>query len=213
MGQDILENIGCFSKRCFEYYYGQFGSSPVFISRSCKLVSDHVAGPMTTQVYEFWPSDLEALFRIASVPRRTPPPSDPNCDANAGGHGFAPGITSPARDIAYSIEQRSADLQVNAITEVKTGTKIPATGAIEAARSTEIPFTAVTDAESRVVLLVRRFGVRRHLPNGRIVFLESASGNLYRPRGRRAGPCGGRNTHRHPSGQMSMAIRSRLTTS
>jgi penicillin-binding protein 1C len=108
-------------------------------------------GPMTTQVYEFWPSDLEALFRIASVPRRIPPRGDPNCGGDAGGRGFAPAITSPARGIAYSIEQTSADLQVNATSEVKAGMQIPASGAIETARDTEIPFTAVTDAESRVV--------------------------------------------------------------
>jgi penicillin-binding protein 1C len=105
---------------------------------------------MTTQVYEFWPSDLEALFRTASVPRRTPPPSDPNC-GDAGGHGFAPAITSPAHGIAYSIDQASAAVQVNAITKAKTSPETPATGASDAACNTEIPFTAVTDAESRVV--------------------------------------------------------------
>ncbi len=29
MDQDILRNIDCFTKRCFEDYYGHFGGSPV----------------------------------------------------------------------------------------------------------------------------------------------------------------------------------------
>ena len=33
MDQDILGNIGCFTKRCFEDYYGHFGGSPV--TRTC----------------------------------------------------------------------------------------------------------------------------------------------------------------------------------
>jgi penicillin-binding protein 1C len=63
--------------------------------------------PTITQVYEFWPSDLEKLFRTASVPRRTPPPIDPNC-GDVGSHGFAPAISSPARGITYSTDQARA---------------------------------------------------------------------------------------------------------
>lgn len=76
-----------------------------------------------TRVVEFWPSDLLKLFRTAGVPRRTPPPLDPDCKKVASG-GLAPLISSPSRGVTYTVERSGA---------------------------TEIPFTAVTDADSRVV--------------------------------------------------------------
>jgi len=80
-------------------------------------------GPSLNRVFEFWPSDLLRLFRAAGVARRTPPPIDADCAKVALG-GAAPLISSPGRGIVYS-----------------------------AARSgrTEISFTAVTDADSRIV--------------------------------------------------------------
>jgi penicillin-binding protein 1C len=83
--------------------------------------SDEV-GPAITRVYEFWPSDLERLFLTDSVARRTPPPVDRNCGDTAA-NGAAPIISSPARGITYSADQDH----------------------------TEIPFTAVSDADSRIV--------------------------------------------------------------
>ena len=77
----------------------------------------------TTRTYEFWPSDLLKLFRSAGLERKMPPPLDPACRKFAGA-GMPPMISSPSRGIAYSI---TAD------------------------GGTEIPFAAVTDADSRVV--------------------------------------------------------------
>jgi penicillin-binding protein 1C len=77
----------------------------------------------TTRTYEFWPSDLLKLFRSAGLERKMPPPLDPACRRFAGA-GMPPMISSPNRGIAYSI---TAD------------------------GGTEIPFAAVTDADSRVV--------------------------------------------------------------
>ena len=73
--------------------------------------------------YEFWPSDLLKLFRSAGLARKMPPPFDPACRKFAGA-GMAPTISSPSRGIVYST---AAD------------------------GGTEIPFAAVTDADSRVV--------------------------------------------------------------
>jgi len=75
------------------------------------------------EVYEFWPSDLLKLFRAAGVPRRMPPPLSPDCRSVAAG-GAAPLISSPLRGIGYGV--RTDDRK-------------------------EIPFTAVTDADSRRV--------------------------------------------------------------
>jgi penicillin-binding protein 1C len=78
---------------------------------------------VTTRTYEFWPSDLLKLFRTAGLERKMPPPLDPACRKFAGA-GAPPLISSPNRGIAYSIA--------------------PGGG-------TEIPFAAITDADSREV--------------------------------------------------------------
>jgi penicillin-binding protein 1C len=80
-------------------------------------------GGVTTRTFEFWPSDLLKLFRSAGLERKMPPPLDPACRKFAVA-GASPLISSPSRGIAYSI---TAD------------------------GGTEIPFVAITDADSRVV--------------------------------------------------------------
>ena len=77
---------------------------------------------MTTRVYEFWPSDLLKLFRGAGLARSIPPPFDPSCRKFTAG--MAPTISSPSRGIIYTTTAK---------------------------RAAEIPFAAVTDADSRVV--------------------------------------------------------------
>jgi penicillin-binding protein 1C len=71
---------------------------------------------------EFWPSDLLKLFRSAGIARKTPPPMNPDCRRVAA-VGAPPLISSPSRDLEYSVN----------------------------GGRTEIPFTAVTDADSRAV--------------------------------------------------------------
>jgi penicillin-binding protein 1C len=62
------------------------------------------AGAIRSEVYEFWPSDLLRLFRIAGLPRRTPPPYVPGCNlAHVGSQGIAPKITSPLRGVTYTL--------------------------------------------------------------------------------------------------------------
>jgi penicillin-binding protein 1C len=80
-------------------------------------------GGVITRTYEFWPSDLLKLFRSAGLERKMPPPLDPACRKFAGA-GAPPLISSPNRGIAYSITPDGG---------------------------TEIPFAAITDADSRVV--------------------------------------------------------------
>jgi penicillin-binding protein 1C len=81
------------------------------------------AGAVTTRTYEFWPSDLLKLFRSAGLERKMPPPLDTGCRRFAG-NGAPPLISSPSRGIMYSTAPDGG---------------------------TEIPFAAVTDADSRVV--------------------------------------------------------------
>ncbi len=91
--------------------------------RAC---SDGVRGTIS-KVYEFWPSDLLAIFRQAGIPRRVPPPYEPGCrmDVTAS-KGAGPQITSPRAEVVYSL--RISDLA-----------------------GERIPLTAITDADSRIV--------------------------------------------------------------
>lgn len=56
------------------------------------------------EVFEFWPSDLLALFEKAGLPRRVPPPFAPDSDVDALARcGRAPQITSPKSGVEYSV--------------------------------------------------------------------------------------------------------------
>jgi penicillin-binding protein 1C len=78
-------------------------------------------------VYEFWPSDLLAIFRQAGVPRRSPPPYEPGCKMEETvGKGTGPLITSPREGVVYSL--RTASI-----------------------KNERISFMAVTDADTRIV--------------------------------------------------------------
>lgn len=91
--------------------------------RAC---SDGATGTRS-EVYEFWPSDLLAIFRQAGIPRRVPPPYEPGCrmDVTAS-RGTGPKITSPREEVVYSL--RISDLSEE-----------------------RIPLTAITDADTRIV--------------------------------------------------------------
>lgn len=54
-------------------------------------------GNCRREVFEFWPSSVLQLFAQAGLPRRTPPPFAPDCDANQlAREGNAPRILSPS---------------------------------------------------------------------------------------------------------------------
>jgi len=74
-------------------------------------------------VYEFWPSDLLALFRSVGIARRTPPPFAKGC-AGAGTSGAPLRIESPEETVVYQLRGGAGD---------------------------EIPFSAVSDADGRNV--------------------------------------------------------------
>jgi penicillin-binding protein 1C len=79
-----------------------------------------VAGTRT-EVFEYWPSDLLQLFKKAGVPRRVPPPENPDCPLDVrAARGNPPQITSPQAGIAYSYratEIKKAPLTFSAVTD------------------------------------------------------------------------------------------------
>ncbi|MBA2652247.1 MAG: penicillin-binding protein 1C [Tatlockia sp.] len=74
------------------------------------------------EVYEFWPTDLLKIFKKAGIQRRGPPMFEPDCSLTGTLGGLSPQINSPHTDLSYILLANSA-------------------------QKTEIPLTAVTDAD------------------------------------------------------------------
>lgn len=72
-------------------------------STGLRVAQDDGTRTIKREVYEFWPSDLLALFERAGVPRKLPPPFAPTTDnelLSRGGH--APKINLPATEMTIS---------------------------------------------------------------------------------------------------------------
>ncbi|WP_131783394.1 penicillin-binding protein 1C [Legionella gresilensis] len=77
------------------------------------------------EIYEFWPSDLLAIFKQAGIARRIPPRFEANC-ALTSTNTLKPQITSPQKDLHYIFR-------------------------INGLQKTVIPFSAVTDADIKTL--------------------------------------------------------------
>ena len=73
------------------------------------------------EIYEFWPTDLFKIFKQAGIQRRVPPAYAPGCSM-VNHKGQSPRITSPQTGLSYILKAHSK-------------------------QKTNIPFTAVTDAD------------------------------------------------------------------
>jgi penicillin-binding protein 1C len=72
-------------------------------STGLRVAQDDGTRPVKREVYEFWPSDLLALFERAGIPRKLPPPFSPTIDnelLSRGGH--PPKINLPGSEITVS---------------------------------------------------------------------------------------------------------------
>ncbi len=71
---------------------------------SGKRACFHDPSTSRLELYEFWPSDLQQIFREAGIPRRLPPPYARDCslEQQAAG-GVAPRISSPSEVITYTL--------------------------------------------------------------------------------------------------------------
>jgi penicillin-binding protein 1C len=87
------------------------GKSPIKVSQLHRAVTVDAAsgqptcarGPGTrSEVYEFWPTDMQRLFREAGMPRRQPPLL-PDCGAPDAQGGDGPSIASPNRLTTYTV--------------------------------------------------------------------------------------------------------------
>lgn len=87
------------------------GKSPIKISQLHRAVTlDAASGKPTcargagtrSEVYEFWPTDMQRLFREAGMPRRQPPLL-PDCGAAGEQQGDGPTIASPNKATTYTV--------------------------------------------------------------------------------------------------------------
>lgn len=102
-------------------------TDPLTGRRTC--MGGYTAGTEPTglrpEIFEFWPSDILKLFRLAGLPRRVPPPLGSECGINQTAyHGLPPDIVSPRDGLVYSVPVG------------KSG-------------SEAVPFTATADADAR----------------------------------------------------------------
>jgi penicillin-binding protein 1C len=60
-------------------------------------------GSVRREVFEVWPTDMLKLWSAAGLPRKTPPPAAPGCEAEQDVPGAPPRITSPLNGVAYTL--------------------------------------------------------------------------------------------------------------
>ena len=60
-------------------------------------------GSVRRDVFEVWPTDMLKLWSAAGLPRKTPPPAAPGCEAEQDVPGAPPRITSPLNGVAYTL--------------------------------------------------------------------------------------------------------------
>lgn len=101
---------------------------PVMIDKTTGQVAcpPYQSDNVTTEIFEFWPSDLANVFAQAGLPKRTPPSSTHCKNAGTVTTGEAPRITSPLRNTTYTL--RNPQL-----------------------RNDPIVFSAITDADTKII--------------------------------------------------------------
>ncbi|MDH4120462.1 MAG: penicillin-binding protein 1C [Deltaproteobacteria bacterium] len=92
----------------------------VWIDRTTGLRScGQTAHGARREVYEFWPSDMLAIFRKAGIPRRVPPPYMAGCHLSA--MGAPPEITSPREGVVYTLPSRQVGVMAVPLSAVMDG--------------------------------------------------------------------------------------------
>jgi penicillin-binding protein 1C len=74
--------------------------------RACR----HVPGKTEMRVFEFWPSDLQSIFRTAGIALKEPPPFGEKCNLDRqAASGLPPAITSPQPGLVAAINSESSN--------------------------------------------------------------------------------------------------------
>ena len=105
------------------------------------------------EIFEFWPSDMLKIFQMAGIPRRLPPPSNPDCSLTAKSmRGNPPLIKSPTRGLTYVLRVARMERET-------------------------IPFHAVTDADAREVFWFVNEGFVGKAPSGDVFMWKATPGS------------------------------------
>ncbi|WP_419418472.1 penicillin-binding protein 1C [Legionella sp. D16C41] len=91
----------------------------VAINKLTGLRTCHFDANTRFEIYEFWPSDLLAIFKQAGIQRRTPPQFEAGCALQAI-NGLKPQITSPQTDLHYILRADSlakTSIPLSAVTD------------------------------------------------------------------------------------------------
>ncbi len=78
------------------------------------------------ETYEIWPSDMQALFKLAGMPRKLPPKFHQLC-SEEDAPGNPPKITSPKQEVVYNVRYRNKNAET-------------------------IPFSAIVDGDAKQLL-------------------------------------------------------------
>jgi penicillin-binding protein 1C len=73
------------------------------IASGRRVCDKRAHGPVRREVFEVWPTDMLKLWSAAGLPRKTPPPAAPGCQAEQDVPGAPPRITSPLHGVAYTL--------------------------------------------------------------------------------------------------------------
>lgn len=85
-----------------------------------RLSQDDGTSAVRREVYEFWPSEFQALFESAGLPRRRPPPFAPGAGIETSGRsGHPPRILSPANGQVYARPSAEQPVMLCASTEAE----------------------------------------------------------------------------------------------
>ena len=90
--------------------------SVVIDDRTGQRTCQPYRGPVHSEVYELWPSDLQKLFAQAGLPRRSMPPMEARCPLSDVG-GTPPKIASPLRGVTYTLRHDQATIALEAVSD------------------------------------------------------------------------------------------------
>ncbi len=77
-----------------------------------RLARDDGRPGLQRETYEFWPPDMLEMFKIAGVPRKTPPPLEPSAESLAAADAaLGPKIVSPRPALVYTLQASDAARQ------------------------------------------------------------------------------------------------------
>jgi len=84
-----------------------FREIPIDIESGLRACQPNAANTRTV-VFEFWPSDVEQIFRSAGIIKKKPPPFMPECNKEQYANSEdAPTITSPIPNLTYALQSDS----------------------------------------------------------------------------------------------------------